>query len=173
MPRHSERRNAGNNELEEGDSLFDGIKYVLPASFVLLILFLATTEQLVIGIALLGLSVLSPLIYWHKGGDVEGMLADIVYGIFDVGGTVILASLGAITGGVWGAVFGTIVGDALLNSFSGVMEGRVAVWLRHKGVKESRSPLVSGVGKMSGGFLSAGFVLIIIWVNLRLLGISF
>jgi hypothetical protein len=169
MPRRSRKRRI--RKAKEGESLLDGVKYVLPAAAVLLVIFLATREQLFIGLVLLGLAVLSPLIYWHKGGNVEGMLADIVYGIFDVGGTVALASAGAIVGGVWGAVFGTIVGDALLNSFSGVMEGKVAVWLRQRGVKEARSPLISGVGKMSGGFLSAGFVLVIIWVNLSLLGI--
>ena len=151
---------------KEGDSLLSGLKYVLPVALALVILFIITTNRLIIGVGMLVLAVLPLLLYHVKGGDVEQMLADVVYGIFDVGGTVALASLGAIYGGVWGAVFGTIIGDALLNSFSGVMEGKVAVWLRSRGVEEARSPLISGVGKMCGGFLSAGFVLVIVWINL-------
>jgi hypothetical protein len=152
--------------MEEGDSLISGIKYILPVAVALLVVFVITDNRLIIGLALLSMALIPPVIYRAKGGRVERMIADVVYGIFDVGGTVALASAGAIAGGVWGAVFGTIVGDALLNSFSGIMEGRVAVWLRQKGVEETRNPVITGVGKMSGGFLSAGFVLLIVWINL-------
>jgi len=147
-------------------TLLDGVKYVLPIALAMLVIFVITENRLIIGVVLLALSMAPPLVYRLQGGQIESLLADIVYGMMDVGGTVAFAALGAIYGGVVGVLFGTIAGDALLNSFSGLLEGRVAQWLREQGVEEARNPVLTGLGKMSGGLLSAGFVLTVIAIAL-------
>ena len=147
-------------------TMLDAVAYVVPIAMAMIVIFLVTDNRLVIGIGLLGLSILAPLVYRSRGGDIESMLADIVYGMMDVGGTIAFAALGGIVGGVVGVLFGTIAGDALFNSFSGMMEGRVAQWLRQRGVEEARNPVVTGLGKMTGGLVSAGFVLTVIGIAL-------
>jgi hypothetical protein len=58
-----------------------------------------------------------------------------------------------------GAVVFGVVGDSVTDGIAGFFEGGVAVWLRGKGVEESRLPLSSGLGKLCGCLFISGAVL--------------
>ncbi|MCK5553751.1 MAG: hypothetical protein KAJ09_11440 [Deltaproteobacteria bacterium] len=65
--------------------------------------------------------------------------------------------------GVLGAIVGGAVGDAITDGFAGLFEGRMAEYLRKHGIEESRTPLSSSMGKMSGCLIGVGIVLTIAW----------
>ncbi len=93
------------------------------------------------------------------GVELKRMVPDLIFGALDTGLLTIPALLGASFYGVAGAIVGGVVGDALTDAIAGFFEGGVAEWLRRHGIEESRLPLSSGLGKMSGCLLGAGGVL--------------
>ena len=62
-----------------------------------------------------------------------------------------------------GAIVGGAVGDSITDGFAGLFEGRMAEYLRKLGIQESRTPLSSSMGKMSGCLIGVGIVLTIAW----------
>ena len=87
------------------------------------------------------------------------MIPDVVFGAMDTGLLVIPAIAGGKFFGVLGAIMGTVVGDAITDGIAGFFEGSIAEWLRSKGIEESRLPLSSALGKMSGCLLGSGLIL--------------
>lgn len=69
--------------------------------------------------------------------------------------------------GVIGAIVGGAVGNSITDGFAGLFEGRMAEYLRKLGIQESRTPLSSSMGKMSGCLIGVGIVLTIAWSILR------
>ncbi len=82
--------------------------------------------------------------------------ADIAFGAFDTGFMTIAALAGASFAGILGAVVGAGAGDAITDAWAGLIEGRVASWLRERGIDEARKPFSTSMGKMSGCLLGAG-----------------
>jgi len=91
--------------------------------------------------------------------EMKRMIPDMVFGAIDTGLLTIPAIIGAKLFGALGAVVGGVIGDAVTDAIAGFFEGSVAQWLRSKNIEESRLPLSSALGKMSGCLLGAGFVL--------------
>ena len=116
-------------------------------------------------IILLGLIPLIPLRI--SGRTIASTGADIIFGAIDTGILGILALIGASFAGVLGAIVGGAVGDSITDGFAGLFEGRVAEYLRKHGIEESRTPLSSSMGKMSGCLMGVGIVLTIAWSILR------
>jgi hypothetical protein len=112
-------------------------------------------------IILLGLVPWIPLRIF--GRTIRSTGADIVFGAIDTGILGILALVGARFAGVLGAIVGGAVGDAITDGFAGLFEGRMAEYLRKHGIEESRTPLSSSMGKMSGCLIGVGIVLTIAW----------
>jgi hypothetical protein len=112
-------------------------------------------------IILLGLVPWIPLRIF--GRTIRSTGADIVFGAIDTGILGILALVGASFAGVLGAIVGGAVGDAITDGFAGLFEGRMAEYLRKHGIEESRTPLSSSMGKMSGCLIGVGIVLTIAW----------
>lgn len=88
-----------------------------------------------------------------------GTIPDLVFGVLDTGLLTIPALCGGLLYGVAGAIAGGIIGDALTDAIAGFFEGRIAEWLREKGIDESREPVTSALGKMCGCLLGSGLVL--------------
>jgi len=88
-----------------------------------------------------------------------GAVPDIVFGTIDTGLLAIPALWGGIQFGVAGAIAGGVIGDALTDAVAGFFEGSIAQWLRGRGIDESREPVTTALGKMSGCLLGAGVVL--------------
>ncbi|MBU0984376.1 MAG: hypothetical protein KKA42_10935 [candidate division Zixibacteria bacterium] len=86
---------------------------------------------------------------------------DLIFGAIDTGLLVIPALWGGLTFGVAGAIAGGVVGDALTDGIAGFFEGAIARWLRKRGIDESRDPLTTSLGKMTGCLVGAGAVLVI------------
>lgn len=124
---------------------------------------LAVAYKPIVGPTLIALGLLSlaPLKYF--GRAIKSCLADIVFGAIDTGVLAIAALVGASFAGVIGAVVGGAAGDALSDGFAGLWEGRMAQYLRSRGIEEARTPLSASVGKMSGCFLGVGIVLVLAW----------
>ncbi len=116
-------------------------------------------------IILLGLIPLIPLRI--SGRTIASTGADIIFGAIDTGILGILALIGASFAGVLGAIVGGAVGDSITDGFAGLFEGRVAEYLRKHGIEESRTPLSSSMGKMSGCLMGVGIVMTIAWSVLR------
>ena len=116
-------------------------------------------------IILLGFIPLIPLRI--SGRTIASTGADIIFGAIDTGILGILALIGASFAGVLGAIVGGAVGDSITDGFAGLFEGRVAEHLRKHGIEESRTPLSSSMGKMSGCLMGVGIVLTIAWSVLR------
>ncbi|MDI6806235.1 MAG: hypothetical protein QMD14_00255 [Candidatus Aenigmarchaeota archaeon] len=119
--------------------------------------------RLLIGPVLICLAFLPWLPIKFSGRKIKSTAADIVFGVIDTGILTIAALIGANFAGVLGAIVGGAAGDAITDSFAGIFEGRVAIWLRKKGIKEARTPLSSAMGKMSGCLFGVGIVLTIAW----------
>jgi hypothetical protein len=117
-------------------------------------------------IILLGLVPWIPLRIF--GRTIRSTGADIVFGAIDTGILGILALVGARFAGVLGAIVGGAVGDAITDGFAGLFEGRMAEYLRKHGIEESRTPLSSSMGKMSGCLIGVGIVLTIAWSIFRI-----
>lgn len=82
--------------------------------------------------------------------------ADIAFGAFDTGFMTVAALLGATFAGVLGAVIGAGAGDAITDAWAGLIEGKIASWLRERGIEEARKPFSTSMGKMSGCLLGGG-----------------
>jgi len=91
--------------------------------------------------------------------EMKRLTPDIAFGVIDTGLLTIFALLGGHLYGVLGAVVFGVVGDSVTDGIAGFFEGGVAVWLRGKGIEESRLPLGSGLGKLCGCLLISGIVL--------------
>ena len=103
-----------------------------------------------------------------SGRTIRSTSADIVFGAIDTGILGIVALIGASFAGVLGAIVGGAVGDAITDGFAGLFEGKTAEYLRKHGIEESRTPLSSSMGKMSGCLIGVGIVLTVAWSILRL-----
>ena len=117
-------------------------------------------------IVLLGFTPWIPLRIF--GRTIRSTGADIVFGAIDTGILGIVALIGASFAGVLGAIIGGAVGDSITDGFAGLFEGRMAEYLRKHGIEESRTPLSSSMGKMSGCLIGVGIVLTIAWSILRI-----
>jgi hypothetical protein len=98
-----------------------------------------------------------------SGRTIKSAGADIIFGAIDTGMLGITALIGAGFAGILGAIVGGAVGDSITDAFAGLFEGQVAEKLRKRGIEESRTPLSSSMGKMSGCLLGVGIVLSIAW----------
>ena len=103
-----------------------------------------------------------------SGRTIKSTGADIVFGAIDTGFLGIAALIGASFAGVLGAIVGGAVGDAITDGFAGLFEGKMAENLRKHGIEESRTPLSSSMGKMSGCLIGVGIVLTIAWSILKI-----
>lgn len=103
-----------------------------------------------------------------SGRTIKSTGADIVFGAIDTGILGVVALIGASFAGVLGAIVGGAVGDAVTDGFAGLFEGRMAEYLRKHGIEESRTPLSSSMGKMSGCLMGVGIVLTIAWSIFRI-----
>lgn len=110
---------------------------------------------------LLGALALLPLKLSRR--PIKSCSADIVFGVIDTGPLMTAALIGAHFAGALGAIVGGAAGDAITDAFAGVGEGKMAQYLRSKGIREARTPLSASMGKMSGCFFGAGTVLLIVW----------
>jgi hypothetical protein len=98
-----------------------------------------------------------------SGRTIRSTGADILFGAIDTGILAIAALVGANFAGVLGAIVGGSVGDSITDGFAGLFEGKMAEYLRKLGIEESRTPLSSSMGKMSGCLIGVGIVLTIAW----------
>ncbi len=98
-----------------------------------------------------------------SGRTIKSTGADIVFGAIDTSFLGIAALIGANFAGVLGAVVGGAVGDSITDGFAGLFEGRMAEYLRKRGIEEARTPLSASLGKMSGCLIGVGIVLTIAW----------
>jgi hypothetical protein len=103
-----------------------------------------------------------------SGRTIKSTGADIVFGTIDTGILGIAALIGANFAGVLGAIIGGAVGDSITDGFAGLFEGRMAEYLRKHGIEESRTPLSSSMGKMSGCLIGVGIVLTLVWTILSM-----
>ncbi|MFQ6080028.1 MAG: hypothetical protein ACE5NJ_12980, partial [Thermodesulfobacteriota bacterium] len=103
-----------------------------------------------------------------SGRSIRSTGADIAFGTIDTGILAIAALVGANFAGVLGAIIGGSVGDSITDGFAGLFEGRMAEYLRKLGIEESRTPLSSSMGKMSGCLIGVGIVFSIAWSILRI-----
>jgi len=90
-----------------------------------------------------------------------GAVPDFIFGALDTGLLTIPALWGGVLFGVAGAIAGGVIGDALTDGIAGFIEGGIAQWLREQGIKESREPVTTSLGKMTGCLLGGGLVLTI------------
>ena len=115
-----------------------------------------TIGPIIIGIALIPIAGL--LIAKRP---IPGAIPDILFGAIDTGLLTVPALWGGMLFGVAGAIAGGVIGDALTDAIAGFFEGGIAEWLRKKGIKESREPVTSALGKMAGCLIGSGIVLTI------------
>ena len=90
-----------------------------------------------------------------------GAVPDFIFGALDTGLLTIPALWGGLLFGVAGAIAGGVIGDALTDGIAGFIEGGIAEWLREQGIEESREPVTTSLGKMTGCLLGGGLVLTI------------
>jgi hypothetical protein len=102
------------------------------------------------------------------GRGIKSVGADIIFGAIDTAFLGIAALVGASFVGVLGAIVGGAAGDAVTDGFAGLFEGRMAQFLRKRGIDEARTPLSSSMGKMSGCLIGIGIVLTIAWTIMRI-----
>jgi len=128
----------------------------------------ALTSLVIVSIVVIG--VVSFTIYGTKlvGPIIILSGADIIFGTIDTEILAIAALVGANFAGVLGAIVGGSVGDSITDGFAGLFEGRMAEYLRKLGIEESRTPLSSSMGKMSGCLIGVGIVLTFTWSILRI-----
>lgn len=146
------------------ESLFFGFLSVLVISLVAVgSLSLAISYKLLIGPTLLCLGLLSMVPLRLGGRSIKSCSADIVFGTIDTSFLGVAALIGANFAGVLGAIVGGAAGDAITDGFAGLWEGKVAQYLRKRGIKEARTPLSASMGKMAGCFLGIGMLLTLLW----------
>lgn len=122
-----------------------------------------------IGLIILLLGFLPWLPLKLSGRSIRSVGADILFGAIDTGVLGVAALIGASLAGALGAVVGGAVGDSITDGFAGLFEGRMAEYLRKRGIEEGRTPLSCSMGKMSGCLLGVGLVLATAW---GILGLS-
>ena len=88
-----------------------------------------------------------------------GAVPDLIFGALDTGLLTIPALWGGLMFGVAGAIAGGVIGDALTDGIAGFFEGGIAQWLREQGIEESREPVTTALGKMTGCLAGSGVVL--------------
>ncbi len=88
-----------------------------------------------------------------------GAVPDLIFGALDTGLLTIPALWGGVMFGVAGAIAGGVIGDALTDGIAGFFEGGIAQWLREQGIEESREPVTTALGKMTGCLAGSGVVL--------------
>lgn len=120
---------------------------------------LSLQYEVIIGPVIFALTVVPLLGLFFAKRSFKGAIPDLIFGAIDTGILVILALCGGILYGVAGAIAGGVIGDALTDCIAGFFEGSIAEWLREKGIKESREPVTTSLGKMAGCLLGSGFIL--------------
>ena len=118
-------------------------------------------QGLAIGPVILILSLVPLCGLWLGGRSAKGALPDMVFGTIDTGLLTVPALAGGVFYGVAGAIAGGVIGDALTDAIAGFFEGSLAQALRRRGIEESREPVTTALGKMSGCLLGSGVVLTI------------
>jgi hypothetical protein len=121
--------------------------------------YLLLNSRIMVGPVILGLGALplGSLVLTRR--RITRALPDIIFGSIDTGLLAIPTLFGGFYFGVAGAVTGAVVGDALTDSVAGFFEGSIAVWMRERGIEESREPITTGLGKMAGCLVGSGLVL--------------
>jgi len=125
---------------------------------------LSLQYRLPTGPIVLGLTAFPLLGLFFSGRSFLGAVPDFIFGVIDTGLLTVTALWGGVVFGVAGAVAGGVVGDALTDSVAGFFEGGIAQWLRERGIEESREPITTALGKMSGCLLGSGIVLSLAWL---------
>lgn len=120
---------------------------------------LALKNRMPAGPVILSLSAVPLLAVSVTKRPVKAILPDIVFGAIDTGMLTLPALFGGIFYGVAGAITGGVVGDAITDAIAGFFEGGIARRLRNKGIPESREPVGTALGKMTGCLLGSGAVL--------------
>ena len=123
-------------------------------------------NMLFVGPVILLLGLISLGMLKISGRTIRSVIADIVYGVLDVGLLSWVVSVEAVFAGPVGVVFGTVIAHALTDAIAGMAEGHVAAALRNRGIEEARTPISSGLGKMIGGLLGAGIIITFVWLML-------
>lgn len=130
---------------------------------------LTLRQRMAVGpmILVLGLVPLLGLILARR--PLSRAVPDLIFGGIDTGLLTLPALGGGVAFGVAGAIAGGIIGDSITDAIAGFFEGRVAEWLRGKGIESSREPVTTALGKMAGCLLGSGLVLSVAWLaGLRL-----
>ncbi len=122
-----------------------------------------------IGPIILGLGIFPIMGIIFSKRKITSSVPDLIFGAIDTGLLVIPAIAGAKYYGIIGAIAGGVVGDAITDSIAGFFEGSIARWLREHGIQESRDPISTSLGKMSGCLIGAGLVM----TCTSIIGISF
>jgi len=125
-------------------------------------------NKTLIGPVLIGLGLLPWIPLKISGRSIKSTGADIIFGAIDTSLLGIAALIGASFAGVLGAIVGGAVGDAITDAIAGLFEGKMAVILRRYGIEETRTPLSSSMGKMSGCLIGIGITLTIAWTIIGL-----
>lgn len=110
-----------------------------------------------IGIILVGLSILCLLPLRFFKIKISSVKPDIMFGIIDNGVLAVFAIFGGEIAGVTGAIIGGAVGNALTDGIAGIFEGYSAESIKN----DKRTILGSAIGKMAGCLLAAGIVLFV------------
>ncbi len=116
-------------------------------------------QRLAIGPIVLVLGVVPLAGLWFGRRSFKGALPDLIFGALDTGLITIPALWGGVLFGVAGAIAGGVIGDALTDGIAGFFEGGIAEWLREQGIEESREPVTTALGKMTGCLVGGGVVL--------------
>jgi len=91
------------------------------------------------------------------GEQIKESIAEIIFGMFNTGLITAMAIVGYNIEGILGAV----IGDAITEGYSGILEGEVADLMLKWKIKEKIDPLNSSLGKMAGALFGGGIVLLI------------
>mgnify|MGYP006416120451 CR=1 FL=1 len=94
---------------------------------------------------------------------IETVYPDLVFGAIDNGVLIFAAVLGGAYAGVAGAIIGGAAGNTLTDGIGGLFEGHVAQNQRKYKIDNSRTPLSTMLGKITGCLFGAGAGLILVW----------
>lgn len=152
-----------------GEKVFRSIISVIILSIVVIsVICFSIGNKVLIGPLLIGLGFLPWIPLKIFGRSIKSVSADIIFGAIDTSILGVAALIGANFAGVLGAIVGGAVGDAVTDAIAGLFEGKIAQVLRRYGVEETRTPLSSSMGKMSGCLLGIGVTLTVAWSIIRL-----
>ena len=124
-----------------------------------LVYFTANLES--IGLILIALGILPLISLKITGEKIKEGISEIVFGAVNTGLVALIAIGGFALEGIFGAIIGVVVGDAITEGFSGILEGEVTEILMKKGINEKNDPLISSLGKIAGALFGGGIVLLI------------